>query len=442
MPRILLVDDVEGMREALKDVLVGAGYDVVAAKDGREAIGLATASAFDLVLTDVQMPDVDGVELLKWIKHNKPMPVVLMTAFSHIVETQKAFELGADEFLTKPFRPTEAVGTLQRVLKARSSKNDPSEGDAAYCRIPIEDFVSGSGLNVGVYVRLAEDRYVKVAHHGDLLPPDKAESYKRRGLGFLYVKRSDLASVVGFNLGLLRAISSNAVIPVAKKASFLRYTTETVLEQVYVNGIDRRAFALAKESVCLTLSLVEESDPLVELLDMLNSHANWIYAHSLGVSLYSAMIGRCMGWTSQANIFKLSLAGLLHDVGKKEIAAKILETPRSSLTREERSVYETHPIRSKEILGAFDGLPVDVLHVALEHRESHLGGGFPRAIPGFKIHPFAKIVNLADRFCYFAIKSPHSPGREAKEALAHLSLFESEFEPPVLAAFKKSIVPG
>ncbi len=413
---------------------MGQGYEVTEASDGRAACELVTAKSFDLVISDVQMPEIDGLGLLQWIKKIRPTPVVLMTAFSHLVETKRAFELGADDFIMKPFANEELLGIVSKILGGKEAESE--DLDARFARIPIEDFVSGTSMNVGVYVRLSAKKFVRVAHLGDTLPRLQVESYKKKGLEYLFVKKEELATVVGFNLNLLKAVTANAAIPAQKKERFLRYTTETVLEQLMVNGIDARSFAQARESMELAIALVAESDRLTDILMVLDSHADWIYAHSLGVGLYSAMIGKAMGWNSQTNIFKLALAGLLHDVGKKEISTLVLEKPRTQQNQEERALYESHPVRSKEILSAFEGLPNDVVQVAFEHHESPVAGGFPRALPSFRIHPFARVVNVADRFCYFAMKSPISPGHDARAAFDHLRNFEHELEPAVLKAFK------
>ncbi len=438
MAKILVVDDVEGMRSALKEVLGKHGHDVTEAANGRMAKEILENSPFDLVVTDIQMPFWNGIDLLKWVKANTQTPVILMTGFSQILETQEAISLGADDFLTKPIKHGEILGAVERLIEKHSAHDQLElDRDDEFCRIPIEDFISSSHLNASIYVRLSSTKYVRVAHSGDTIPPDRVDNYKQRGLNYLYTLKEDFANVVGFNLYLAKAVLANKELAREKKAAFLRYSTETVLEQIHVNGIDERSFNYAKECVTSYLQLITESVTLLDLLQSLNDHATWIYAHSMGVSVYSTMIARKMGWTSRTTMFKIGLCGLLHDVGKKEIDPVILEKRRFGLSREERSLYESHPVRGQGILTSLKELPDDVAQVALEHHEDCLGKGFPQRLSKHRIHPLARVVGLANQFCDFAIRSPHSTGASAHEALQHLETMENHFDPPALQALQQ-----
>src|SRR3989344_8465266 len=98
LKKILLVEDDDYFRSAVKDLL-SKKYDVLEAANGKIARDLLILTSVDLVLSDIQMPHFTGVDLLEWVKKNRPSPVILMTGFSHILETQRAHELGADDFL-------------------------------------------------------------------------------------------------------------------------------------------------------------------------------------------------------------------------------------------------------------------------------------------------------------------------------------------------------
>lgn len=426
------------MRRVLRALLETRGFEVSEASNGQIAQELLENGAFDIVISDIQMPVMNGIELLKWTKAHKKVPVVLMTGFSQILETQQAFEMGAEEFLLKPFKSRQVSEIVDKILRPRRANAAPeSEADPGFCRVPIEDFVSDDTCKVNVYVRLSDEKFIRVSHKGDRIPPDRLENYKQKGLNYLYVRKEDLAQVVGFNLGLSRVIMGDARVPIEKKAAFLRYTAETVLEQVSVAGISEDAFKTAKDCVDSCLALVSESDRLFNLLEALNSHASWIYAHSFGVGLYSAMIGRHLGWASSANIFKVAMAGLFHDIGKKELAPQLVEKPRALLTHEERALYETHPTRSREILLSMKEVPSDVVQIAYEHHENAVGTGFPRRLNKHRIHPLAKVVALANRFCTVALKSPHSDGCDALEAVLRLEAQGDELDLPSLNALRR-----
>ena len=403
MLKILVADDESGIREILNEILKSEGHLVTEATNGAEAKELLSSGDFDLVISDIQMPNMSGVELLQWVKANKNTPFMLITGFSNLFETKQAFEMGASEFLNKPFTRKDIRESIERVFETNSS----SDHDRNYCRIPIEDFVSSSGFQVNVYAKLSDTKFVRVAHKGDLIPAERVETYQKKGVNFLYAKKEEFAKVVGFNLELSNFISTSKGITQAKKLRFLKYTSELVLENCFVNGLDSASYHQASQCLDVCLSIVSENEKLFDTLEMLNRHSNWLYAHCLGVSIYSVMIGRKIGWKSQSTLFKLAIAGLLHDIGSKELPESLLLKPREKMTSEERRLYETHPSRSRELL-LNCGLPEEIIQVVHEHHEEGNGQGYPRHVMKLKIHPLVRIVSLADKFCYLVMKSPGS----------------------------------
>ncbi len=121
--RILVVEDDEDMRENLRRILGGAGYEVLMAEDGAEAMTLLRTRPCHLVLTDLVMPGMGGLELLKEIRQqDQNLPVVFLSAFGDRATFARATELGAVDFVTKPFRADFLLRLIQRTLGGRPSK--------------------------------------------------------------------------------------------------------------------------------------------------------------------------------------------------------------------------------------------------------------------------------------------------------------------------------
>lgn len=105
--RILVVDDDPDTRQLLKMMLARAGYDVMLATDGESGWKSLTEARPDLLLTDVMMPDLDGIALLQRVRADPrtcTLPVILLSAKSTIDDVARGFDLGADDYLTKPFQ--------------------------------------------------------------------------------------------------------------------------------------------------------------------------------------------------------------------------------------------------------------------------------------------------------------------------------------------------
>src|SRR5687767_11581609 len=118
MARILVADDQEMMRDPLCATLAREGHDVVAATDGAVAVSKLQESRFDLLITDLKMPKVTGIELLQEAKKLRPdMPVVLMTAFATVQTAVEAMKLGAYDYIQKPFDGEEIKHLVDRTLE-------------------------------------------------------------------------------------------------------------------------------------------------------------------------------------------------------------------------------------------------------------------------------------------------------------------------------------
>ena len=121
MPTLLIVDDEAGYREVLKAIFEDDGYRVATADNGRTALEHLASNPCDLILSDVRMPDIDGIELLRRARENDPdIGVVMMTAFGTMDVAREAFKLGADDFIQKPFNNDELRVIVKRTIEKQS----------------------------------------------------------------------------------------------------------------------------------------------------------------------------------------------------------------------------------------------------------------------------------------------------------------------------------
>lgn len=122
---LLIVDDKTNMRELLRDIL-GTQHHVVLAGDGSAARQELEASRFDLVLTDVRMPELDGFELVRLVKERWPLTeIVMMTAFASVPAAVEAIRLGAYDYIQKPFDPDDVALVVTRALARHREQANP-----------------------------------------------------------------------------------------------------------------------------------------------------------------------------------------------------------------------------------------------------------------------------------------------------------------------------
>jgi two-component system chemotaxis response regulator CheY len=120
MTRILAVDDSPSMRDMVRITLTGAGFEVAQAADGRQALDLARSSEFDLVLSDVNMPIMDGIELIRALRAEtayRHTPILMLTTESSADRKREGKEAGATGWIVKPFDSAQLIATMHRVLR-------------------------------------------------------------------------------------------------------------------------------------------------------------------------------------------------------------------------------------------------------------------------------------------------------------------------------------
>lgn len=115
--KILVVDDEEALRTVLSSELASEGYDVGTAADGADAISILQKEAYQLVLLDIKMPHMNGIEVLKHIKDKFPhTKVIMLTAFADLKNAIESKKHGAEDFVSKPYDLVDLLTTIERVL--------------------------------------------------------------------------------------------------------------------------------------------------------------------------------------------------------------------------------------------------------------------------------------------------------------------------------------
>ncbi len=331
------------------------------------------------------------------------------------------------------------------------------ELDEAFCKLNILDFISSKEIEMQIsknkekkvsydlYLRLSEKKYVHVVHKGEEIPIQNFKAYSLKGVRFIFMKKEDFQNYIGVNINLIQEANKHEKVTSQEKMKLLKHTGEIVLNHLYTSDIDASAYESAKTVIETATEILADSKPAFDLIEALNEHADHLYAHSVAVSFYSCLIARQLQWTAPVTLTKISIAGLLHDIGKKELPKDIINKPRIAMTPHEIKVYETHPLKGMELLSKVEAVPREVLQIILQHHEDCTGHGYPQGLKRGEIHPLAKLISVADKFAEYVVKGPECSGISPKRAFSDLLLFYSgsldtqflyalmevfEFEPP------------
>ena len=127
MLKILIVDDEEMIRSVLREYVEFEGNEAYEAENGMDAVKLCRDNHYDLILMDVMMPHLDGFSAVKEIKKNKDIPVIMLSARGEEYDKLFAFELGVDDYVTKPFSPKEVMARINAVCKRRAQNKNGNQ---------------------------------------------------------------------------------------------------------------------------------------------------------------------------------------------------------------------------------------------------------------------------------------------------------------------------
>jgi DNA-binding response OmpR family regulator len=137
--RVLIVEDEQALREGLSDLLSAAGHEVIACDLGKEAVSIGVEEPFDLVLLDLMLPDIDGVEVCRRLRRARPaLHILMLTARGSEDDKVAGLEAGADDYLTKPFAVRELLARINALgRRAAGMPVDPEILEADDCSIDL-----------------------------------------------------------------------------------------------------------------------------------------------------------------------------------------------------------------------------------------------------------------------------------------------------------------
>jgi putative nucleotidyltransferase with HDIG domain len=477
--RILIVDDEEMIRDLCSHILTAEGYGVTVMPDGEAALEEFGRSTTDLLITDIKMPGIDGLELYERVKKLNPdIVTIFITGHGTLDTAIESLMRGVEGFVLKPFTQEELLSAVDRAItRSRLRKENIrlkaliplfeisklliTEIDLAHLfRIITEVLVKEFSVE-RVSLMLVDEATGSLmvrASHG--LPADLVVQAKRgsgEGVSGLVLQRRQpliIAKGKHEDPSVLAALNrddmplSSMSVPLIGKDKVLgvlnisKFTDPSfTTSDLQIVSVLASQVVAAMENASLYEGLRESYfrtvQALVAAVEAKDPYTRW---HSTNVAKYAVAIGRDLG-LSPSQLEEIHIAAILHDVGKIGISERIISKP-DRLSQEEFDIMKDHPAHGMRILEPIGFAPV-IISAIYQHHERYDGNGYPQGVSGDNISQAARILNVADTIDAMVSERPYR-GTISSEAVLRELETESgrQFDPEVAQTARKLIEKG
>ncbi|MES1205970.1 MAG: HD domain-containing phosphohydrolase [Pseudomonadota bacterium] len=464
-PRILVVDDEKVIREILSDFLKEEGYAVTTVEDGAAAIEELHRSSYNLVISDLKMPKMGGLELVQQItEESLPVLTVIMTGFGTVETAIEAMKRGAYDYILKPFKVEEVVHIVQRGLDRQRLQHENIRLKDALSIYRISEAIATSlsvdtvldlvldatldAVDADVVSLLLEDpqregrftermRKVSQRQTADMLAPmlkldevlpvfrddrpllvhgSRANQFLEQPAAPLQKQLVSFCSIPlklkGRIIGMLNVYSYTRGAKFSEGQRKMLYVLASRAAvsienaRLYENLVDAN-----KDLTAANVSLEENfKQSIIGFAHALEESDRYTRGHSERVALYARLIAIGLR-LNEPDIATVVKVGLMHDVGKIGIRNDKLNKP-GKLTPEELAMFRSHPAKGKRILEPIPFMR-DIVPGCYCHHEAWDGSGYPQGLMTDHIPLIGRIVAVAD--AYDAMTSD----RAYRKALPH-----------------------
>jgi putative nucleotidyltransferase with HDIG domain len=470
--RILVIDDEDFILQLSRDILTKSNYDVKTVSDGNIGIKLVEDEKFDLLLTDIKMPNIDGLDVIRHIRSgNKEIPIIVITGHGTLDTAINALRLGAQGFILKPFTPLELRNAVAEALEKTRllsenirmrtlmplfevTKEIISEIDPKRLLKLIVEIAVRETRADRAFLYLVDEVTGKVGIEEDYgLSPvfisKFREKYYEKITGFTLKEKKpllitpDVRLPSGFEeIMELEGMSSSIYMPltirgnsigilyISRKGSEHLFTQSEVEFVSVLSGQAAAAIENARLYEKLEksyLSIIVTLSGVVEARDLYTDK------HMKDISEYSVEIAQKLNIPDN-DIENIRKAALLHDLGKICVPDHILMKP-EKLSDEEMDVIRKHPVNGARILESVEPIKY-AQEIIKHHHEYYDGSGYPEGLKGERIPLGARIIAVADAFGAMTTNRPYRKALSTDEAIKELKKFSGiQFDPQIVGIF-------
>lgn len=422
-PRLLVVEDDTMVRDFCRRVLRMHGYAVTTVENGRIALTALQQDRFDIVLTDLQMPEMSGLQLLEYLRQHYPdTDSIAFTAYATVDTARDALKLGAFDYLTKPVSVEDLERTVRKCVELRAIRKEKERLSELVAMYEFSQTIASSldtDTQIGQIIKLLVQRFAPrtvslslVYRDGPSLVLLGKHEVTPTALSVDLVAGSERtdqtlieahAALVGASSSDERAgaLAETVLRTNDRPVGVLRLTRRP--EQPEFGTDERRLLAVFASQIAASLDNARLYEQLKEQhLQTVTALANAIEArdpytrgHSEQVMRYAVRMMEVLGATPD-KVELMRYAGLLHDIGKIGIRDHVL-LKAGSLSDEEYIAMKGHPVIGASIVEGIRSLR-EALPIIRSHHERIDGRGYPEGLLGDAISLEARVLAVADAF--------------------------------------------
>lgn len=469
--KVLIVDDDAGIRDTLSDLVRLLGYSTSTAENGLKAMELFDDGPYLCVFTDIMMPKMTGLELIKEVKaRDVSTPVVVITGYASVEMAIDAMKYGASDFISKPFKMKQIEFILKKVEREKKLLQENKKFSEELTLHRLIDHLSGqleksveeiSTLHA-ISDKITRLKGIKdivntmVDVTGEILDTADVCFYLLDGATGKFIDL-DSGSIAELNRGIMEGNIVRSRMPGSFDGQDLEILFPLMIEDrlfgalrvVSSNGIDsskeaKLSYLLQRivermENVVLYEGLYENIlstlDSMAKILDARDPHTS---RHSTRVTELSMRIGKTLG-LSDEDLDVLKVSASLHDIGKVGVPDKIL-LKKGKLTVEEMDIIKRHPDIGFDILSSIIPMKKDA-EIIRHHHERYDGKGYPMGLKGEDIPFLSRIITLADAFDAMTSDRPYRKALPYSVALQEIKRCRgTQFDPGIVDVFIRKVI--
>lgn len=442
--KILYAEDEEVLRElyALQiEALVNC--DIIEVSSGEEAIkALQNDPSIGLVLSDYRMPNGNGDIIYQYLIDNKRnIPFYLISTYEPSdCPGMENFSKDNPQnaYFSKPIKNFKEMAEKIKIALehpiAPSNESQPVEKIAQenipdYCKVKLPRFLRFNNSNCPIYIKLSDNKFVKLINKEDLYDTDLIEKYAKKNVDYFYISGTDFIEFVNYYKTILESsIKKDEHASVGQIIDTHLATVSFIHEMVTNVGVTPQVVEIVNQTASAAISFIKKNKDIFQYLDVILKRQSFLFEHSLMTAYLAASIAQEMDWMTDATMEKLCVTALLHDVTLDDSInaplEQVIEKIPDNLPKKDRDMIFGHPISASNLVRGKEGLPPDIDWIILCHHERPDGSGYPRGLKADQIPPLACVFILAEIFSrrlYNKTANPESIEQFAKELSSHFA---------------------